>query len=60
MFKDQDPSRVIVSGFSQGCAATLATTLRYKGQNPLGGAVAMSCWTPLAEDRFANNKDVQE
>lgn len=39
-------NRIVVMGFSQGCAMTLMTALRYPER--LGGAVGMSGYLPLA------------
>ena len=39
-------ARIVVMGFSQGCAMTLMTALRYPER--LGGAVGMSGYLPLA------------
>lgn len=40
------PERVVLAGFSQGGAITLATGLRREA--PLAGLVALSCYLPLA------------
>ena len=40
------PSRTVLMGFSQGCAMTLMTALRYPER--LGGAIGMSGYLPLA------------
>ena len=37
-----DPSKIIIGGFSQGGIVSLATLLRYKGPKPLGGIIALS------------------
>lgn len=52
--------RIVVMGFSQGCAMTLMTALRYPER--LGGAVGMSGYLPLASlapaERSAANADL--
>ncbi|WP_418317354.1 alpha/beta hydrolase [Piscinibacter sakaiensis] len=45
-----DASRIVLMGFSQGCAMTLMTGLRHA--ETLGGLVGLSGYLPLA-DRFA-------
>jgi len=47
------PERIVLAGFSQGCAMALHTGLRCK--HPLGGIIALSGYLPLA-DRFANER----
>jgi len=53
-------SRIVVAGFSQGCAMTLMTALRYPER--LGGAVGMSGYLPLAAtmaaERHGANADL--
>ena len=53
-------ARIVVMGFSQGCAMTLMTALRYPER--LGGAVGMSGYLPLASlapaERSAANADL--
>lgn len=53
-------SRVVLGGFSQGCAMTLMTGLRYPER--LGGLLAMSGYLPLAAlfeaERHAANAEV--
>jgi len=53
-------NRIVVMGFSQGCAMTLMTALRYPER--LGGAVGMSGYLPLAAvaaaERHAANADL--
>jgi phospholipase/carboxylesterase len=53
-------NRIVVMGFSQGCAMTLMTALRYPER--LGGAVGMSGYLPLASlaaaERSAANADL--
>lgn len=55
-----DASRIVLMGFSQGCAMTLMTGLRY-GQR-LAGLVGLSGYLPLAAitgtERHAANQDV--
>lgn len=55
-----DPSRIVLMGFSQGCAMTLMTGLRY-GER-LAGLVGLSGYLPLAAvtqaERHAVNSDV--
>ncbi|HXD07913.1 MAG TPA: dienelactone hydrolase family protein [Burkholderiaceae bacterium] len=55
-----DARRIVLAGFSQGCAMTLMTGLRY-GER-LGGLVGMSGYLPLAAttaaERSAANADV--
>jgi len=41
-----DSRRIVLAGFSQGCAMTLHTGLRY--EQPLAGLVALSGYLPLA------------
>ncbi|MCE4557181.1 alpha/beta hydrolase [Roseateles cellulosilyticus] len=52
--------RIVVMGFSQGCAMTLMTALRYPHR--LGGAVGLSGYLPLAAtaaaERHAANADL--
>ncbi len=52
--------RIVLMGFSQGCAMTLMTALRYPER--LGGAVGMSGYLPLAPttaaERHAANADL--
>lgn len=52
--------RIVLMGFSQGCAMTLMTALRYPER--LGGAVGMSGYLPLAPttaaERHAANVDL--
>jgi phospholipase/carboxylesterase len=53
-------SRIVLGGFSQGCAMTLLTGLR--APQRLAGLVAMSGWLPLAEstaaERSPANRDL--
>lgn len=55
-----DASRIVLMGFSQGCAMTLMTGLRY-GER-LAGLVGLSGYLPLAavteSERHAGNRDV--
>jgi phospholipase/carboxylesterase len=55
-----DASRIVLAGFSQGCAMTLMTGLRYPHR--LAGLVGMSGYLPLAStleaERHAANGDV--
>lgn len=37
-----DPSKVFIGGFSQGGVPSLTTLMRFKGQKPLGGVIALS------------------
>jgi len=46
-----DPSRIVLAGFSQGCAVALHTGLRHGA--PLAGIVALSGYLPLAADLAA-------
>ncbi len=52
--------RIVLAGFSQGCAMSLLTGLRYPER--LGGIVGLSGYLPLAEltaaERSAANRDV--
>ncbi|MBB3220598.1 alpha/beta hydrolase [Pseudoduganella umbonata] len=52
-------SRIILGGFSQGCAMTLQTGLRYKEK--LGGLLCLSGYVPMADkvaaERSAANQD---
>ncbi len=52
--------RIVIAGFSQGCAMALLTGLRHAER--LGGIVAMSGYLPLADqteaERSAANRDV--
>ena len=54
------PGRIVLAGFSQGCAMTLMTGLRYPER--LAGLVGMSGYLPLAAttaaERSAANRDV--
>ena len=47
------PERIVLAGFSQGCAMALHTGLRYPKR--LAGIVALSGYLPLA-DRFADQR----
>lgn len=47
------PQRIVLAGFSQGCAMALHTGLRC--QHTLGGIMALSGYLPLA-DRFATER----
>jgi phospholipase/carboxylesterase len=53
------PSRIVVAGFSQGCAMSLMTGLRHTER--LAGIVGLSGWLPLAAttaaERHAANHD---
>lgn len=55
-----DPSRIVLMGFSQGCAMTLMTGLRYEKR--LAGLVGLSGYLPLAAtleaERSTVNADV--
>ena len=55
-----DPSRIVLMGFSQGCAMTLMTGLRYDRR--LAGLVGLSGYLPLASvtqaERHTANSDV--
>lgn len=46
-----DSRRIVLAGFSQGCAMVLHTGLRHR--QPLGGIVALSGYLPLAESLAA-------
>lgn len=37
-----DPSKIFIGGFAQGSVTALATFLKYKGDIPLGGVIALS------------------
>ena len=37
-----DPTKIIIGGFSQGGIVALATLLRYKGPKQLGGIISLS------------------
>ncbi|MEQ1685317.1 MAG: alpha/beta hydrolase [Burkholderiaceae bacterium] len=54
------PSRIVLAGFSQGCAMTFMAGLRHKER--LGGLLGMSGYLPLADktaaERSAANADV--
>ena len=54
------PSRIVLAGFSQGCAMTFMAGLRHKDR--LGGLLGMSGYLPLADktaaERSAANADV--
>lgn len=54
------PQRIVLAGFSQGCAMTLMAGLRYRDR--LAGLVGMSGYLPLAAktaaERSASNADV--
>ena len=50
---DQDPSRIIIGGFSQGSIISLASLLRNKLDRPLGGVLAlngMNCYELNADE----------
>jgi len=47
------PGRIVLAGFSQGCAMALHTGLRCR--HTLGGIIALSGYLPLA-DRFASER----
>ncbi|MCK7595248.1 alpha/beta hydrolase [Pseudomarimonas salicorniae] len=49
------PERILLAGFSQGGAITLATGLRR--QEPLLGMIALSTYLPLAESTAAESTD---
>jgi phospholipase/carboxylesterase len=49
------PERIVLMGFSQGCAMTLMTGLRYK--NRLAGLVGLSGYLPLASKLAAERSD---
>jgi len=51
-------SRIVVAGFSQGCAMALLTGLRYPER--LAGIVALSGYLPLATTTLAERHSVQE
>jgi phospholipase/carboxylesterase len=55
-----DPRRIVLAGFSQGCAMTLMTGLRYRDR--LAGLVGLSGYLPLAgqlaAERSAANADL--
>lgn len=55
-----DPARIVLMGFSQGCAMTLMTGLRYSRR--LAGLVGLSGYLPLASvtqaERHTANSDV--
>ncbi|GAA5882374.1 hypothetical protein JCM3774_004323 [Rhodotorula dairenensis] len=44
--KGIDEDRIVLAGFSQGCAVALLSALSYPGK--LGGVVCLSGWLPLA------------
>jgi phospholipase/carboxylesterase len=48
-------SRIVLAGFSQGCAITLGAGLRYRER--LAGLVGMSGYLPLAETTAAERSD---
>ena len=37
LLPNQDPSRIFIGGFSQGCGMTMAAYHLYKGSSPIGG-----------------------
>ena len=39
---DDDPGRIFIGGYSQGCIVALAALLKYKGDLPLGGVIGLS------------------
>lgn len=49
------PERIVLAGFSQGCAMALHTGLRYP--HKLAGLIALSGYLPLAE-RFPTERDL--
>ena len=40
-FKDKDPRRIFIGGFSQGGAMSLATLMKWKGNKNLGGIISV-------------------
>jgi phospholipase/carboxylesterase len=50
--------RIVLGGFSQGCAMTLQTGLRYKHR--LGGLLGMSGYLPLAASTAAERSDANQ
>jgi len=42
LFKENSASKILIGGMSQGCEVALATLLRYKGKEPLGGVIGLS------------------
>jgi phospholipase/carboxylesterase len=52
------PGRVVLAGFSQGCAMALLTGLRHKER--LAGIVGMSGYLPLAETTSAERSDASQ
>jgi len=50
-----DSRHIVLAGFSQGCAMTLHTGLRY--DQPLAGLVALSGYLPLADALSAQNHE---
>ncbi|GAA5936750.1 hypothetical protein JCM3775_000187 [Rhodotorula graminis] len=44
-----DPDRIVLAGFSQGCATTLLSGLSWSG-GKLGGLMCLSGWLPMAYD----------
>ncbi len=50
--------RIVLGGFSQGCAMTLQTGLRYKHR--LGGLLGMSGYLPLAATTAAERSDANQ
>lgn len=44
--KGVKPERIVIGGFSQGCAISLVTGLASRYQNELGGVVALSGYLP--------------
>jgi phospholipase/carboxylesterase len=50
-----DPGRIVLAGFSQGCAVSLLTGLRQR--EPLAGIVGMSGYLPLADRTAAERSE---
>ena len=55
-----DPSKVFIGGFSQGSVTSLATFLKYKGEIPLGGVIALSGMQGLDHENWVLFESDQE
>ena len=59
---DQDPTKIFIGGFSQGCGVALAAYEMYQGTKPLGGVFGLSGMQRLSIDLkpvYRRNVDVQ-
>jgi len=54
---DQDPSRIFIGGFSQGCMVALAAFIKYQGTKPFGGFLGLSGMQALEIKDFGFSKE---